>query len=137
MSDLKTTSIRLSESLHAGATAYAEALGIPLNALVSVALAEYLGARTAWRAGGPAELVTQPQSGDGAGAAGPAPLGLVFNATKVTRATESGGSASDRHQTEAKASPTPSGKPIPRVGKAQPCPCGSGKPYGKCHGRAA
>jgi hypothetical protein len=24
---------------------------------------------------------------------------------------------------------------IPRVAAGQPCPCGSRKPYGKCHGR--
>src|SRR5690606_30907148 len=24
---------------------------------------------------------------------------------------------------------------VPKVAKGQPCPCGSRKPYGKCHGR--
>lgn len=28
--------------------------------------------------------------------------------------------------------PTPA---VPRVAAGQPCPCGSRKPYGKCHGR--
>lgn len=27
------------------------------------------------------------------------------------------------------------GRVVPKVGSKQPCPCGSGKPYGKCHGR--
>lgn len=25
---------------------------------------------------------------------------------------------------------------VPRVAAGQPCPCGSRKPYGKCHGKA-
>jgi preprotein translocase subunit SecA len=31
-------------------------------------------------------------------------------------------------------SPAPRGGPIPRVGRNDPCPCGSGKKYKKCHG---
>jgi hypothetical protein len=37
------------------------------------------------------------------------------------------------------AAPTPARQggsaAVPRVGANQPCPCGSRKPYGKCHGR--
>jgi preprotein translocase subunit SecA len=27
--------------------------------------------------------------------------------------------------------------PVPRVGRNDPCPCGSGKKYKNCHGRLA
>ena len=27
------------------------------------------------------------------------------------------------------------GREVPKVGRKQPCPCGSGRLYGKCHGR--
>lgn len=27
------------------------------------------------------------------------------------------------------------GKPVPRVGANQPCPCGSGEKYKRCHGK--
>lgn len=27
------------------------------------------------------------------------------------------------------------GKPVPRVGAKQPCPCGSGEKYKRCHGK--
>jgi preprotein translocase subunit SecA len=27
-------------------------------------------------------------------------------------------------------------RPVPKVGRNQPCPCGSGKPYKHCHGNA-
>lgn len=80
------TTLRLSEPLQAAAARYADDLGISLNALVAVALADYLGNR------GQLELATQ---------ATPKPLASV-----------------------------------PKVAAGQPCPCGSRKPYGKCHGRA-
>lgn len=79
------TTLRLSEPLQAAAARYADDLGISLNALVAVALADYLGNR------GQLELVAQLTA---------KPLGNV-----------------------------------PKVAAGQPCPCGSRKPYGKCHGR--
>ena len=35
----------------------------------------------------------------------------------------------------AEPSPTPSSAPMPRVGRNDPCPCGSGRKYKRCHGR--
>ncbi|MGA1050557.1 MAG: preprotein translocase subunit SecA [Minisyncoccia bacterium] len=32
-------------------------------------------------------------------------------------------------------SPSPMGESVPRVGRNDPCPCGSGKKYKKCHGK--
>jgi preprotein translocase subunit SecA len=36
----------------------------------------------------------------------------------------------------AKAAPKPAARQGPRVGRNDPCPCGSGKKYKKCHGAA-
>ena len=38
---------------------------------------------------------------------------------------------------EPAAAPTPAEKKNPKIGKNDPCPCGSGKPYRKCHGKEA
>jgi preprotein translocase subunit SecA len=35
------------------------------------------------------------------------------------------------------ADPTPQGAPVPKVGRNDPCPCGSGKKYKACHGKLA
>ena len=91
------STLRLPEHLHAEATAYAEWLGLSLNALCTVALREYLDARP-----GPGSVLAAAEKSHGSATAKTAPAGSV-----------------------------------PRVAKGQPCPCGSGRTYGKCHGRAA
>jgi uncharacterized protein YecA (UPF0149 family) len=34
------------------------------------------------------------------------------------------------------AAPQPQKRAVPKVGRNDPCPCGSGKKYKKCHGAA-
>ncbi|WP_447038630.1 DUF5926 family protein [Streptomyces sp. DSM 118878] len=45
--------------------------------------------------------------------------------------------AKKRPQTKGKQQPQPNGDEIPVVGAREPCPCGSGRRYKACHGRAA
>ena len=42
-----------------------------------------------------------------------------------------------RRQRRQPTRPTPGAANIPRVGRNDPCPCGSGKKYKQCHGRLA
>jgi hypothetical protein len=104
-------SLRLPPAFAAEASAYADSLGVSLNALCAVALREYLDRPKH----APAEAATAAVApGRGASPQGMAPAG-------------SAGGPSD---------PPPSLRSVvPKVAKGQPCPCGSGKPYGKCHGR--
>jgi preprotein translocase subunit SecA len=37
----------------------------------------------------------------------------------------------------AHAAPEPLGDNVPKVGRNDPCPCGSGKKYKQCHGKIA
>ena len=55
----------------------------------------------------------------------------IFNVT-YTAPTETG-----EVQTLAGAGASSTGDEIPRVGRNDPCPCGSGKKYKQCHGRLA
>jgi preprotein translocase subunit SecA len=55
----------------------------------------------------------------------------IFNVT-YTAPTETG-----EVQTLAGSSPTSTAGDVPRVGRNDPCPCGSGKKYKQCHGRLA
>jgi preprotein translocase subunit SecA len=60
---------------------------------------------------------------------------------KPRRTVESGGGAEPRAASgDGKAAPE-EGKPMrrdqPKVGRNDPCPCGSGKKYKKCHGAVA
>lgn len=81
----KITTVRLADPLKERALAYAEGLGISLNALMAVALKDYLD-------------------------------------TRERRPKEA--------QPQVKVSAT-----IPKVGRNERCPCGSGKKYKLCHGR--
>lgn len=98
--------LRLPAGFHAEATAYAEAIGLSLNALCAIALRQFLDRA---KDGGESMhamsiLRTEPRAASGSG--GPRPAVVP-----------------------------PAPRSIPKVAKGQPCPCGSGKPYGKCHGR--
>lgn len=102
----KVFSLRLSDALKAEAQAYAEAVGVPLNALCALALRDYLDSRKA-------KAVEPP--------------------VKVAQRSSSPASRPSR-----KASPSPATavRPLfPKVGRNEPCPCGSGKKYKQCHGR--
>lgn len=98
-----STTLRFPDQLKAEATAYADALGVSLNALCAIALRDYLDARKPKPAALPAKVGPQQVKS--------AP------ARAVERVPEASG-----------------GKPVPKVGANQPCPCGSGKKFKRCHG---
>jgi hypothetical protein len=104
-----STSVRFPDALKAEATAYAEALGISLNALCAVALRDYLDQRK--MRGGGGRDVSPPAA-----------------ATAVTPAPVESRTATSRRGGEA---PT-FGKPAEGVNA--PCPCGSGAKWKRCHG---
>lgn len=91
-----STSVRFPDPLKAEAMAYADSLGLSLNALCAVALRDYLDARAKRPA---LPLEPEPmQARQGVPASVPASM--------------------------------------PKVGANQPCPCGSGQKYKRCHGKA-
>lgn len=102
-----STTLRFPDPLKAEAQAYADALGVSLNALCAVALRDYLDARKleALKAGP---------------AAPPAKVG--------PQVTPARAAATGKFQLKG---PTT----FPRVGANQPCPCGSGEKYKRCHGK--
>jgi preprotein translocase subunit SecA len=94
----KGTTVRLPDALKAEASTYADRLGVSLNALLAVALRDYLDhpARQ-----GPGD--TEP----------PDDLGDLPPLEAYPELAED----------------------VPKVGRNEPCPCGSGKKYKVCHGR--
>jgi preprotein translocase subunit SecA len=50
---------------------------------------------------------------------------------------ESGGGVAQEAGAQASSEPQPMRRTQPKVGRNDPCPCGSGKKYKKCHGVAA
>lgn len=109
---MMASTIRFPADLKAEATAYAEALGISLNALCAVALRDYMDSRKAARTSVRAGLRPSVTLGGvpAQAAARAAPARAVQGPT---------GTAS-----------------VPRVGANQPCPCGSGQKYKRCHGKS-
>jgi predicted transcriptional regulator len=108
-----STTLRFPDTLKAEASVYADALGVSLNALCAVALRDYLDARKGQAAAttpqGVAELATPPP------AIPKTPAASVRSSLGVPAAR-------------------PKGRVIP-VGVNEPCPCGSGKKYKRCHGK--
>jgi hypothetical protein len=84
--------VRLQEPLKTEAAGYAAGLGISLNALVAVAVRDYLDSRR--------QLSVEGQAAPAVAA------------------------PSLRSQEQ-----------VPKVGANQPCPCGSGLKYKRCHGK--
>jgi hypothetical protein len=124
-----STSLRLPAQLKAEVTAYADALGLSLNALCAVALRDYLDQRKRPPAPQPAPLPSAQSSpsptlaGGGAAAASvakaPAPILQPKTQQKPTLAQQ--GMPGTRWQ-------------VPKVPGNSPCPCGSGRKYKKCCG---
>ena len=112
---MSTSTLRLPDELQGEATAYAARLGISLNALCAVALRDYLDARLA------AASLQQ-------GAAALPPTRL--SGTKAMQALSAASSTADRTQAGGKVPPR-----VPKVGANEPCPCGSGEKYKRCHGK--
>ena len=100
------TTLRLPDKFKAEATACADAMGVSLNALCAYALREYLDARKPRPAALPAKVVPQAEA---------EPVRAA-----VSLPVAQGGKPM---------------RPITRVGANQPCPCGSGLKFKKCHGR--
>lgn len=120
---------RLPEALQAEADAYASSLGISLNALVAIALRDYLNARS------PSALASasvgrdsvqpsapkQPRSK----ASGAMPSGLPLVVTTRPATASKTPLVRDFEPSEA----------IPRKVSRSPCWCGSGKELRRCHQR--
>lgn len=120
------TTARLPEALKREAYAYAEGLGVSLNALLAVALRDYLDARR----GLAAASAQAPQA---------APVVRQMPALPVDLAglvAMAPPSAVRVHKVEAEVVPGRAvldlSKPPPGGRKAR-CLCGSGKPWSKCH----
>ena len=114
MTLMATTTLRLPEPLKAEADALAVALGISLNALMAVALRDYIDVRATRRSGLP---LPSP----------PTPFAAA-SSSQVSYPGLGKPDTSDRGQPK---------QPARFVGTnpKHRCPCGSGKAYGKCHGR--
>ena len=117
-----TTTVRLPEPLKAESEAYAASLGISLNALMAVALRDYLDGRSAG--------ATRP--GPTLSSVGPVAAASDARAPSVPVASS---------VSKAAAAPAPAAKYDYSQDYAAPanpkwnCPCGSKKPWLKCHGR--
>lgn len=103
--------VRLPDPLKAEATGYAEGLGISLNALLAVALRDYLDRRRSW---------AEPQPPD---------------LPPLEAYAEDLGREPEPELPEAIAERLDQAEAIPKVGRNDPCPCGSGRKYKVCHGR--
>ncbi len=97
-----STTLRFPDALKAEAGAYADALGVSLNALCAIALRDYLDSRK------------------------PKPATLRDSVGSPVKSLAAGVAGSPAAQ---------GGKSVPRVGANQPCPCGSGEKYKRCHGK--
>lgn len=115
------STFRLPESLKAQAQAYADQLGISLNALMAVALRDYLDSRSQQpRAQAQAQAPASP-----APAASPA---LAYRPSPDVRPALPAASAKPSQLQAARQS-------VSKVGPNQPCPCGSGQKHKRCHGK--
>jgi predicted transcriptional regulator len=109
-----STTLRLPEALKADADAYASQVGVSLNALCLIALRDYLDARAG----------TAPvRSGLREAASPPAAPAVPAQSAGAEEARRAMARAQERSVL------------VPRVGANQPCPCGSGEKYKRCHGR--
>lgn len=107
------TTVRLPLALRAEAESYADQVGCSLSGLIGVALRDYLDARRV----SAAAAASPPPTPAPAIEAPPAPAVV---ARQAVRGRSSGWEV-------------PSG-PVREPRFNDPCPCGSGKKYGKCHG---
>lgn len=108
---MNARTVRLPQKLTAEAEAYAKTLGISFNALAAVALRDYLDARIKPP---PVEAPTPPP---------PRPVRAPAKSTQAP--------TGDRHAAAPRA-----GAGGAKVGRNEPCPCGSGQKFKRCHGAA-
>lgn len=102
---MTAVNLRLSPDLKSDAAAYAKSLGISLNALVAVAVRDYLDARSPIDQDNSRSPVTLPEP----------PV---------------------RPSPAVRQPPPAAAAPVPKAGRNDPCPCGSGRKYKVCHGGA-
>jgi hypothetical protein len=114
-----STTLRLPDALKADADAYAARVGVSLNALCLIALRDYLDARQ-----GPAA----EQPGRREAALPPADLAAPTQSAAAERVRREMEKIQLGAAEVARLS-------VPRVGANQPCPCGSGEKYKRCHGK--
>jgi hypothetical protein len=115
------TTVRFPEPLKAEAELYAGAVGISLNALVAVALRDYLDARKR-----DAPAVGTGSRGEPAPGAVARPRWDPVTLEEREREAEAVYRSGSGDAGGAQA-----------VSQRAPCPCGSGKKYKHCHGRPA
>ncbi|MFT4197195.1 MAG: SEC-C metal-binding domain-containing protein [Pseudoxanthomonas sp.] len=111
---MSTLNLRLADALKAEAMAYAGDLGISLNALVAVAVRDYLDVRK---------------------------RGVVPARALALEAQALSAKPAPARPARARAEPVASAPvkahaalPVAKVGRNEPCPCGSGRKYKQCHG---
>ena len=127
----QTTTVRLPELLKAESEAFAASLGISLNALMAVALRDYLDGRSATRLPAP-----------GAGSHTPSIPSPVTESPAPTplppRAQKGGTAASGVDLVQLVADGRRFEPPKQSAAPSNPkhrCPCGSGRPWKRCHGK--
>lgn len=108
-----STTLRFPDPLKAEATAYADTLGVSLNALCAIALRDYLDARKGK----------------------PATLRESVGSPAKPRASTSPAPARPPAASVADAQGGKPMRPVTKVGANQPCPCGSGQKFKRCHGK--
>jgi hypothetical protein len=101
-------SIRLADGLKSDATAYARGVGVSLNALVAIAVRDYLDARKS-----PPPVPTAASAQSAPARAVPAQASSSAQKTEATWRTAAA-----------------------KLGRNAPCPCGSGSKVKQCHGGA-
>ena len=128
MSPMKTT-LRLPDALAEQATAYADSLGIALNSLCAVALRDYLLQRPMPVLARPAVPVAHPVASPVSDQ--PTKADASTRSAETRASAPAGGSIAS--QATAGGFRAPPAVPfMPQVHPRTPCPCGSGKLYGKC-----
>ena len=122
---LLATTLRLPADLKSDCDAYAESLGISLNALCAVALRDYLTARQLGAGPLSSFVEVQPESA------------RVEGALLEAKAKATATAARKRRVAQFNAAPVaPVVCGVPDGGVYAPCPCGSGKKWKWCHGQA-
>ncbi|MGH8083922.1 MAG: SEC-C metal-binding domain-containing protein [Lysobacter sp.] len=118
--------LRLPVAFKREAEAYAESLGVSLNALIAVALRDYLDART------PARLTSAgARDAGGVAAATPAPsiVPAPLETVGISQKTTANKASADPHRVAALRAMEFNTRAL--------CPCGSGKRAKQCHGGVA
>jgi hypothetical protein len=121
-----STTLRLPEALKVDADAYAARVGVSLNALCLIALRDYLDARRE-----PAVVLPGHREAASPPAARAVPPQSVQAEGVPERVGQSGELEAEIQKRQRQGNLS-----VPRVGANQPCPCGSGEKYKRCHGKS-